>query len=67
MRTPKIQPLYALIDWLNLRQNSDSSTEGLDIKDPAAKTIVKLPLNSEPLDSRPWLTGFIRGRRFFSS
>jgi len=59
--TPKIQPLYALIDWLNLRQNSDSSTEGLDIKDPAAKTIVKLPLNSEPLDSSPWLTGFIEG------
>ena len=61
MRTPKIQALYDLIDWLNLRQNSDSSTGGLDIKDPAPKTIVKLPLNSEPLDSSPWLAGFIEG------
>jgi hypothetical protein len=61
MRTPKIQSLYALIDWINLRQNSDPSTEGLGIKEPAAKTIDKLPLNSEPLDSSPWLTGFIEG------
>ena len=61
MRTPKIQTLYTLIDWLNLGQNSDSSTGGLDIKHPAAETIVKLPLNSEPLDSSPWLAGFIEG------
>jgi hypothetical protein len=34
----KIQTLYTLIDWLNLRQNSDSSTGGLDIKHPAIET-----------------------------
>lgn len=61
MRTPKIQSLYALIDWINLRKNSDSSPEGLGIKEPAANTIEKLPLNSEPLDSSPWLSGFIEG------
>lgn len=48
MRTPKIHALYALIDWINKTRNSDSSLK-------------KLPLNSEPLGSNPWLTGFIEG------
>ena len=38
MRTPKIQTLYNLIDWLNRTQDSESS-------------IKKIPLNLEPLDS----------------
>jgi hypothetical protein len=46
MRTPKIQSLYQLIDWLNLKQNFDSSIKELDIKIFTPKTIVKLPLNS---------------------
>ncbi len=59
MRTPKIQTLYNLIDWLNRTQDSESS-------------IKKIPLNLEPLDSAsppPWggdAAGFIDGDGHFS-
>jgi hypothetical protein len=46
MRTPKIEALYRLIDWLNAR-----STDGLKL--------TKLSLDSSSLGSNPWLTGFI--------
>jgi hypothetical protein len=61
MRTPKIHSLYALIDWLNFVQNSDSLTGCLDKNYSASDTIDKLPLSSESLDSTPWLSGFIEG------
>lgn len=46
MRTPKIEALHRLIDWLNNKSNSD-------IKLP------KLELDNSSLDSNPWLAGFI--------
>ena len=44
-RTPKIDQLYKLIDWIN-------------IKEPSIN-IPKLPLDNSSLDSNSWLTGFI--------
>lgn len=46
MRTPKIEALYRLIDWLNARPNSN-------IKLP------KLELDNSSLGSNAWLAGFI--------
>ena len=46
MRTPKIEALYRLIDWLNARSNNN-------IK------LIKLELDSSSLGSNPWLAGFI--------
>lgn len=45
MRTPKIEALHRLIDWLNARSNN--------VK------LSKLNLDNSPLNSNPWLTGFI--------
>ena len=50
---PKINALYRLIDWINNRENKDS-------------TIPKLPLNTESLASNPWLSGFLEGDGSFS-
>ena len=44
MRTPKIEALYRLIDWINARNSSQ---------------IVKLGLDSSRLGDNPWLAGFI--------
>lgn len=52
MRTPKINSLYKLIDWLNN-------------KDPKLK-ISKLPLSSNPLNSDAWLSGMIESDGHFS-
>lgn len=46
MRTPKIEALHRLIDWLNAR-----STVGFKIS--------KLSLDNSRLGSNPWLSGFI--------
>jgi len=46
MRTPKIEALYRLIDWLNARPKSNSE-------------IIKLGLDNSSLGSNPWLAGFI--------
>ena len=43
-RTPKIDQLYKLIDWLNNKYSMDIS---------------KLPLDNSPLDTNSWLAGFI--------
>jgi hypothetical protein len=45
MRTPKIEALHRLIDWLNNR--------------PDSPEITKLGLDTSPLGSNPWLAGFI--------
>jgi hypothetical protein len=53
MRTPKIEALYRLIDWLNKNRNSN---------------ITKLPLDKSPLSDNAWLSGFIEGDgNFYSS
>lgn len=46
MRTPKIEALYRLIDWLNARPKSNSE-------------IIKLGLDNSSLGNNPWLAGFI--------
>ena len=52
MRTPKIQALYNLIDWLNCR------FEKINLK--------KLPLNNFNLSENAWLSGFIEADGHFS-
>lgn len=52
MRTPKIYYLYNLIDWYNSK-NSNLNLE-------------KKELNTLPLDSTPWLSGFIDAYGHFS-
>ena len=44
MRTPKIESLYKLIDWLNNSKNTQ---------------FLAKPLNDSPLTSNAWLSGFI--------
>lgn len=46
MRTPKVEALYRLIDWLNARLDEKSK-------------ITKLGLDQSFLKNNPWLTGFI--------
>lgn len=46
MRTPKIEALYRLIDWLNAKSNNNVK-------------LSKLELDNSPLSSNAWLTGFI--------
>lgn len=52
MRTPKINSLYNLIDWLNN-------------KDPVLK-LTKLPLNNDFLNNDAWLSGMIESDGHFS-
>lgn len=52
MRTPKIQALYDLIDWLNYR------FEDINLE--------KLPLNNSDLSENAWLSGFIEADGHFS-
>ena len=44
MRTPKIHSIYILIDFLNNTKET---------------SIEKKPVNHSPLESSPWLSGFI--------
>lgn len=50
MRTPKINQLYKLIDWLGIK--------GYNIE--------KLPLDTSPINSNAWLAGFIDADGCFS-
>jgi LAGLIDADG endonuclease/Cytochrome C and Quinol oxidase polypeptide I len=52
MRTPKINSIYKLIDWLN-------------IKKPELN-LSKLPLNTKSLDNDAWLSGMIESDGHFS-
>jgi len=47
MRTPKINALYTMIDWLNMHKLEEKNH------------ITKLPLDSSPIDCNSWLAGFI--------
>ena len=53
MRTPKIEALHRFIDWLNKRPNN--------------KALPKLGLDSSPLISNSWLSGFIEADGNFYS
>ena len=48
MRTPKVESLYKLIDWLNNSKNTNF-----------LGSVLKKPLNDSPLTSNAWLSGFI--------
>lgn len=52
MRTSKINSLYNLIDWLNSKHSE--------------LNIIKKPLDSSPIDSNAWLSGFIEADGSFS-
>jgi hypothetical protein len=52
MRTPKINSLYKLIDWLNNKK--------------ACINLIKLPLNTDPLNNDAWLSGLIDSDGHFS-
>ena len=53
MRTPKIEALNRMIDWLNARSTSSK--------------LIKLGLDMSPLGNNPWLTGFIEADGNFYS
>jgi hypothetical protein len=52
MRTPKIEALYRLTDWLNARLDENTK-------------ISKLGLDNSSLGDNPWLAGFIEADGFF--
>ena len=52
MRTPKINSLYKLIDWLNIKNPNFNLT--------------KLPLNTDSLYNDAWLSGMIESDSHFS-
>lgn len=56
MRTPKIEALHRLIDWLNARNLR------LQFKNPK---IPKLELDNSNLGDNPWLSGFIDSDGYF--
>lgn len=51
LRTPKVDQVYKLIDWLNINHNTN---------------IAKLPLNTNKIDNDAWLSGFIDSDGSFS-
>lgn len=53
MRTPKIEALHRLIDWLNKRKDFNN--------------ITKLELDSTPLESNAWLSGLLEADSNFYS
>lgn len=53
MRTPKIEALHRLIDWLNNRPNNE--------------ILLKMDLDSSPICSNSWLSGFIEADGNFYS
>ena len=52
MRTPKIKALHNLIDWLNFKFDN--------------LNMINKPLDTSPLDSNAWLSGFIEADGHFS-
>ena len=50
LRTPKIDQLYKLIDWMNKKHSMN---------------ITKLPLNDSPILNDSWLSGFIDADGYF--
>jgi hypothetical protein len=55
MRSPKIEALHRLIDWFNLRDNQNLH-------------LLKLGLDTSPLNSNAWLSGFLEADgKFYSN
>jgi len=54
-KTPKIEALHRLIDWLNINPNYNNS-----------KVINKMPLNITPLGLNSWFAGFSEGDGSFN-
>lgn len=61
MRTPKIEALHRMIDWLNAK----STTSKLQSNKPAL--LIKLGQDTSSLRDNPWLTGFIEAYGNFYS
>lgn len=61
MRTPKIEALHRMIDWLNARLTSSK------LQLNKSKTLIKLGLDVSPLGDNPWLSGFIEADGNFYS
>ena len=62
MRTPKIEALHIMIDWLNARLTTSKlqSNDTMFHKQPLFLTkLVAKPKNTCPLRDNPWLAGFI--------
>lgn len=51
LRTPKVDQVYKLIDWLNINHNTN---------------IAKLPINTNKIENDAWLSGFIDSEGSFS-
>ena len=62
MRTPKIEALHRMIDWLNARSTSSK----LPSKNKP-QWLTKLTLDTSLLGDNPWLTGFIEADGNFYS
>ena len=54
-RTPKIKALHKIIDWINANPKYNNSN-----------IIDKMPLNTTPLDSNSWFSGFTEGDGSFN-
>jgi hypothetical protein len=54
MRSPKIEALYRLIDWFNSRSNQNQH-------------LLKLGLDTSPLNTNAWLSGFLEADANFYS
>ncbi len=61
MRTPKIEALYRMIDWLNAR----STLSKLQSNKP--ELLTKLGQDTSPLEDNPWFTGFVEADGNFYS
>jgi len=61
MRTPKIEALHRMIDWLNAKSTSSK----LSSNKPSR--LIKLGLDTSSLGDNPWLTGFIEADGNFYS
>jgi len=61
MRTPKIEALHRMIDWLNAKSTSSK----LSSNKPSQ--LIKLGLDTSSLADNPWLTGFIEADGNFYS
>jgi LAGLIDADG endonuclease len=58
-RTPKINSLYDMIDFLNAKGASPGGRWPVAPGGGAGANITKLPLDTSPLNNNAWLSGFI--------
>lgn len=59
MRTPKIEALHRLIDWLNARTSSPLQANKKTMLRCLIPKIEKLGLDESSLGDNPWLSGFL--------